>query len=70
MILGMQDFDFCPNRIKFYQIYPNFTQFLPNLTQFIQIGLNFAQIYLKKFARRCDHSLHLTPLEASVIKMQ
>jgi len=34
----MQDFDFCPNLIKFY---PNFAE----------IGLNFAQIYLKKFAR-------------------
>jgi len=25
MFLRMQDFDFCPKRIK-YQIYPNFTQ--------------------------------------------
>jgi len=48
MFLGMQDFDFCPNWIKFsltklpktYPIYQNFTQ----------IGLNLT----KKFARRCD----------------
>jgi len=26
IFLGMQDFDFCPNLIKFYQIYPNFAQ--------------------------------------------
>jgi len=26
--LGMQDFDFCPNRIKLYLIHPNFTQFI------------------------------------------
>jgi len=30
----MQEFDFCSNRIKFYQIYP---KFYPNVTQFIQI---------------------------------
>jgi len=28
MFLGMQDFDFCPNLIKFNQICPNFTQFI------------------------------------------
>jgi len=27
----MQDFDFCPNLIKFYHIYPNATNFSPNL---------------------------------------
>jgi len=31
----MQEFDFCPNLIKFY----------PNFTQFIQIYPNFTQIY-------------------------
>jgi len=30
MFLGMQDFDFCPNLIKFYQIYSIF----PNLPKF------------------------------------
>jgi len=30
MCLGMQDFDFCPNLIKFYQIYLNFAQILPD----------------------------------------
>jgi len=37
MFLGMQDFDFCPNLIKFYPFYPNLTR----------IGLNLAQICLK-----------------------
>jgi len=57
MFMGMHDFDFCPNLIKFiyilsslpkfYPIYPNlpnFTQICPNFTQ---NGLNFIQIYLK-----------------------
>jgi len=58
LILGMQDFDFCPKQIKFYpnltqfiQICLNFTKICPNL---IQIFLNFVHIVLKIFARRCS----------------
>jgi len=51
MLLGMQDFDFCPNRIKFYQILPNLSRFAQILSKFAQIfpqiALNFAQICLK-----------------------
>jgi len=50
MFLGIQDFDFCPNLIKFFPIYPNLPKSYPNFTQ---IGLNFAQICQKKFARGC-----------------
>jgi len=54
----MQNFDFCPNLIKFYQIYRNLHNFYPNLLKFYpnfdQIGINFTQIYLKKLARVCD----------------
>jgi len=50
MFLRKQDFDFCPNLIKLYSIYPNFIQIFLN---FIQICRNFAQICLKKFARGC-----------------
>jgi len=52
MFLGMQDFDFWSNRIKFYPVYPNFTQ----------IGLNLAQICLKKFAIDATASPVFTPL--------
>jgi len=48
MFLRMQNFDFCPNLIKFYQIYPNLTQFIQIYPNFAQIGVNFAQICLKK----------------------
>jgi len=48
MFLEMQGFDFCPNLIKFYPIYPNLPKIYPYLAQ---IGLNFAQICLRKFAR-------------------
>jgi len=56
-VFGMQeDFDFCSNLIKvlpkFIQILPNlskFNQILPKFDQFfLRIGLNFAQIFLKK----------------------
>jgi len=36
MFLEIQDFNFCPKLIKFYQIYPYFTQFnliYPHYTQ-------------------------------------
>jgi len=50
MFLGMQDFDFCPDLIKFYKIFyqilPNLIQVLPNFTQFIKILSKFAQIGL------------------------
>jgi len=39
MFLGMQDFDFCPNLITFYPIYPNF---LSNLSKFAQVLPKFA----------------------------
>jgi len=34
MFWEMQNFDFCPNLIKFYQIYSNLTKFQPNLGKF------------------------------------
>jgi len=37
MFLGMQDFDFCSNLIKFYQIYPKFYPIYPNLPKFAHI---------------------------------
>jgi len=40
MFWGMQDFDFCPNLIKFYQIYSN-------LSKFAQILLKLAKILPK-----------------------
>jgi len=43
MFWEMQDFDFCPNLIKFYQIHLNFSQ---NLSKFTQICPDC----LKKFA--------------------
>jgi len=33
MFLGMQDFDFYPNRVKFYPILFKFIQICPNLTK-------------------------------------
>jgi len=38
MFLGMQDFDFCPNVIKFYPIDPNLIKFCPNLPKNISLG--------------------------------
>jgi len=35
MFFGMQDFDFCPNRIKFTQILTNFAQNYPNVTRIL-----------------------------------
>jgi len=49
MFLGMRDFDFCLNQIKFYPVYLNFTQICPNFTQIYQNFTQiFAQIYQKK----------------------
>jgi len=42
MFLEMQDFDFCPNTIKFYPFYLN----LPKFAQFSQILPKFAYFYL------------------------
>jgi len=50
-VFGKQDFDFCPNLIKFYSNFTKFTQILPpiysNLPKFFQIcpnlGKNFAK---------------------------
>jgi len=52
MFLGMQDFDFCPNLIKFYPNFTKFTQILPNLPKFAQILPKFCKIGLNlpKFA--------------------
>jgi len=38
MFLRMQDFDFCPNLIKFY---PNFPKIYPDLAQFMHIYTKF-----------------------------
>jgi len=48
MFLGMQDIDFCPNRIKIYLDFTKFTQIYSNFTQ---VCTNFAQI-LPKFAKK------------------
>jgi len=42
MLLGMQGFDFCPNQVKFYPIYPNLPKFYLNLPTFAQILLKLA----------------------------
>jgi len=47
MFLGMQDFDFCLNLIKFFQIYPNFIQIIQICPNFTQILPKFAQILLE-----------------------
>jgi len=49
MFLGIKDFDFCQNLIKFY---PNFIQILrfTQIIKFFQILLKFSQI-LSKFAQ-------------------
>jgi len=47
MILGMQDFDFCPNLVKFYPNFTEFIQILPNLSKFTQILPKFTQILPK-----------------------
>jgi len=44
MFLGMRDFNFCPNLIKFYPIYPNFIHISPKLAQ---IYAEFYQILPK-----------------------
>jgi len=49
----MQDFDFWLNLIIFIQILSNLSKFYSNFTQ---IGLNFAQICLEKYARRCGRA--------------
>jgi len=47
MFFGMQDFDLCPNLIKFYPIfqiyptYPNLLKFYPNLPKFYPNLLKF-----------------------------
>jgi len=48
MILRMQDFDFCPNLIKFYSNFTQFTQtsqILPKLTQIYSNLLKFSKFY-------------------------
>jgi len=47
MLLEMQDFDFCPNLIKFYSSFTEFYLIYPNLPKFAQILPNLP----KKFAR-------------------
>jgi len=55
MFLGMKDFDFYPNRIKFTQIFPkiysNFAQILSSLSKFTKILPNLPKLYpnLSKF---------------------
>jgi len=48
MFLGMKDFDFCSNRIKFYIILPNLLKIYPNLLKFY---INLPKFYtnLSKF---------------------
>jgi len=50
--LGVQDFDICPNLIKFYQIYPKFTQVLPIYPNLPKFCPNLA----KKIARGCGRT--------------
>jgi len=83
MFLGMQDFDFCPNLIKFYpnftyftqilpnlpKFYPNLPKFYPNCPNFAQIGLNFAQILLKHLLEdSCIPRSNATDFTASIIE--
>jgi len=60
MFLRMQDFDFCPNLIKFYlnftqfiSINPNLVKCFPNLPKFYPNFHKFCPNYLKKFAGEC-----------------
>jgi len=69
MFLEMQNFDFCPNPIIFYQIYPNFIQIYPNFIQiypnlpkFCPNWLNSAQICLKNLPGDAAASSAPTPL--------
>jgi len=70
MLLGIQDFDFCPNLIKFYTNFTQFIQivpkFFPNFPKFTQIlpkfCQKFAQIYLKNLLGDADASPAPTPL--------
>jgi len=66
-VLRMQYFDFCPNRIKFNQVYPNFTQLC---SKFAQIGLNFAQICLKNLILHSQLlRRHCEPLKVKSFKI-
>jgi len=48
MLLGMQDFNFCPETLSnFAQICPNFIQICPNLSNFFQIKPKFNPNWLK-----------------------
>jgi len=64
---GLQDFDFCSNRNKFYQILLSLSKFTQNLPKFYSSCPNFIQICLNKFTREMGpHLLYpqlLPPLD-------
>jgi len=47
----MQDFDFCPNLIKFYPNLPNLSKFTQILPKFTQTVSKYCPNLPKKFAR-------------------
>jgi len=58
MFLGMQDFDFFPNLIKFCQIYPNFT---------FKFAQTFPKFAYKKLLGDAAASPAPTPLVSGVV---